>query len=112
MSARFRNRRILLNKDVLYEKFMEQRRRKSVRHLSSPTFPSPTPAQLREVQRVPHVWKSGDRYYKLALQYYGDASHWWVIGLFNQRPTEADLAVGDLINIPMPLENILRAYNS
>ena len=61
--------------------------------------------------RSQHVWKAGDCYYKLANQYYGDAQYWWVIALFNQKPTEADVDLGDLIEIPLPLEAILRVYD-
>ncbi len=35
---------------------------------------------------------------------------WWVIAQFNQRPTEANCQVGDMIMIPMPLEAVLRAF--
>jgi hypothetical protein len=31
--------------------------------------------------------------------------------MFNQKPTEADLSVGDLIYIPLPLQDILRYYD-
>jgi hypothetical protein len=112
MSHRFRNRRVLLNKDEIYKKFMEQRNRKSVRQLDTPTFRQFSARDLRNIERIPHIWKVGDRYYKLAIRYYGAAEHWWIIALFNQKPTEADLVTGEAINIPMPLENVLRVLGS
>ena len=58
-----------------------------------------------------HVWSVGDRYYKLAIDNYGDASYWWVIAMFNQRPTEANWTVGEVVQIPLPLERFLTAVS-
>tara|TARA_Y100000310_G_scaffold341949_1_gene443029 strand:+ start:1552 stop:1890 length:339 start_codon:yes stop_codon:yes gene_type:complete len=110
MSQRYNDREIILNKDPLYEKFMEQRNKKSIRQFTTGKMRYPTAEDLRDITRNKHIWKTGDRYYKLAIQYYGSARYWWVIALFNLKPTEADLKVGDYIDIPLPLENILRIY--
>lgn len=49
---------------------------------------------------VKHIWKMGDHYYKLAASYYGNPGQWWVIALFNKKPTENMLAYGDIVLIP------------
>ena len=67
----------------------------------------PTVTQISSLTRVKHIWRVGDRYYKLAIDNYGSAEYWWVIAFFNQKPTEADLKVGDVVEIPLPLERIL-----
>tara|TARA_R110002020_G_scaffold179938_9_gene373728 strand:+ start:675 stop:1013 length:339 start_codon:yes stop_codon:yes gene_type:complete len=110
MSVRYGDRRIILNQDPLYDKFMEQRHKKSIRQYATATMTYPTARELRDIHRIRHIWKASDRYYKLAVQYYGDTQYWWIIAFFNLKPTEADLKVGDSINIPVPLESILRAY--
>ena len=54
-----------------------------------------------------HIWKTGDRYYKLAAAYYGRPQLWWVIALYNQKPTEGHLKIGDVIKIPTSLDLLL-----
>ena len=51
----------------------------------------------------------GDRYYKLAASFYGDARYWWIIAWFNKKPTESHIKVGDIIRIPTSLGDILAA---
>ena len=54
-----------------------------------------------------HIWKLGDRYHKLASEYYADSELWWVIASYNKKPTEFHLKAGDIVYIPMPLETVL-----
>jgi hypothetical protein len=35
---------------------------------------------------------------------------WWLIGWYNQKPTEAHFKIGDTVLIPLPLEEILGYY--
>jgi hypothetical protein len=78
---RNRNRFVFSNDDELYEDILRR------------TFP--------------HIWKTGDRYYKLAAAYYGRPQLWWVIALYNQKPTEGHLKRGDVIKIPTSLDLLL-----
>lgn len=59
-----------------------------------------------------HVWAYGDRFYKLAYQYYGDVNYWWVIAWYNGYMTEADIFPGDTIEIPVELESALKTLGS
>ena len=61
-----------------------------------------------ELELVGHTWSLGDRFYKLAYKYYGDSTLWWVIAWYNQTPTEAQVEIGDTLQIPLPLDKILR----
>ena len=110
MPKRYDRRKVFLNDNELYEKTMEERNINSIRHYATAEFDFPTTQEIKNLTRVRHIWKTGDRYYKLAIEYYSSAQYWWVIALFNQKPTEADLKVGDLIYIPLPLQDILRYY--
>ena len=47
------------------------------------------------------VWSHGDKLYKLAHKYYGDKSLFWIIGLFNNKPTDAHYSYGDVVYIPL-----------
>ena len=109
MGARYSNRRIVLNDDDLYSKAREERKVRRMRQYVTAELVYPTISQIQDMTRVSHIWTSGDRYYKLAAQYYGRPDHWWIIAFYNQRPTEADVKLGDTIYIPLPLEQILRA---
>jgi hypothetical protein len=108
MGSRYSNRRIMNNNAELYAKLLEERHLKKMRQYGTAHMVYPTPKQMKGLTRVNHIWKTGDRYYKLAIQYYGTADHWWIIAFYNQRPTEANINVGDVIYIPLPLERMLQ----
>ena len=57
-----------------------------------------------------HTWKLGDRYYKLAYEHYGDPEVWWVIAMYNKKPTEAFVNVGDRIYIPKPIDIVIQHF--
>jgi hypothetical protein len=111
MPTRYDRRRVLTNTNELYEKTLEERNVNFIRQYSTPEMSYPTVEEIKNLTRVRHIWKTGDRYFKLAIEYYNSAQYWWVIAMFNQKPTEADLSVGDLIYIPLPLQDILRYYD-
>ena len=108
MGSRYSNRALFKNKDESYESILEDRGVPFIKHYGSSAMMTPTPFQRSKLSRTRHIWKVGDRFYKLAIQYYGDAQYWWVIGLYNEKPTEAHLNVGDVIIIPLPLRETLR----
>ena len=110
MPKRYDRRKVFLNDNKLYEKTMEERNVNFIRHYATAEFDFPTIQEIKNLTKVRHIWRTGDRYFKLAIEYYNSAQYWWVIALFNQKPTEADLKVGDLIYIPLPLQDILRYY--
>lgn len=53
------------------------------------------------------IWKDGDKLYKLSKKHYNSIEFWWVIGLFNQKPTDSDYKAGDLVLIPYPLNEFM-----
>lgn len=107
MGTRFDDRLVLINNAEEYDKIFEQRGVKYIRQYNTGILRYPTTRQISKMQRVQHIWKVGDRYYKLAAKYYGIATYWWVIAQYNQKPTEAQLSPGDVIYIPLPLHRIL-----
>jgi|21_taG_2_1085346.scaffolds.fasta_scaffold04375_3 hypothetical protein len=62
----------------------------------------------KDIAHIEHHWSHGDRYHKLASQYYNDFRLWWVIAIFNEKPSEASLKYGDKIKIPI---NFLEIVN-
>jgi len=57
-----------------------------------------------------HTWTQGDKLYKLANTYYGDSSLWWLIAWFNKKPIDASYSLGDTVEIPTPIQNVLTIY--
>jgi len=71
----------------------------------------PTPQQAANINTTTHFWGLGDRYYKLAQRYYDDPTLWWVIAWFNQLPTEHHVDLGDVVLIPLNLDEILSIFD-
>ena len=105
--SRYSSRRLLKNDLEEYEEFLDERGVKQITHFGTGVLKYPTVSQISRLQNVQHVWKTGDRYYKLAAEHYGSPRLWWVIAHYNKKPTESDANLGDIIYIPLPLEKIL-----
>ena len=96
------------NSEKYYEYLRKKRNLKVARHYETPILKNPSVQERMGIAADTHVWSLGDRYYKLAHKYYGDATYWWIIAIFNKKPTEADLEYGDVIYVPTPLQKVLR----
>ena len=107
MISRYDDRITVLNRHDRYKELIENRGLNFARHFNSPNLRFPTEGEIATLTVINHYWAVGDRYYKLASQFYGNPRYWWIIAHYNKKPTEADLTVGDIIYIPTPLEKIL-----
>ena len=104
MIDRNEKRDILLNEHPLYKQKLEQRGIKSFRHFSKMKMSNITPDDMSRLSIMDHIFKTGDSLKKLAFEYYGDTRHWWIIATFNKKPIDNLIKVGDIMHIPMPLE--------
>jgi len=111
MSSRYNNRKIARNKNKLYKNFFKDRNITLVRQYRTANLSYPTKEQVRQLKVLTHVWKTGDRYYKLSFDYYGTSKYWWVIAWFNKKPTEAHVKYGDVVLIPTPLDKLLNFFD-
>ena len=99
---------VFVNDDAIYENLLRRKRKLTLRQYTTPTIPDlRRRLNSANIETVPHIWKTGDRYYKLALQYYNNSSLWWVIAIYNQKPTEGSLRKGDVLLVPVPIETVL-----
>ena len=110
---RYTATRIFSNSDEFYD-FLRKRRNspKVIRMYETPRIYNPSVGERASLTTINHLWKLGDRFYKLAAKYYGEPKYWWVIAQYNGMPTEADVYPGDVLSIPTNLEqalNVLRA---
>jgi len=110
MASRYDNTKSALNDSEMYKKQFDNRGVKFIRQLRTSTLTYPTAKERSFLNSETRVWKVGDRFYKLASQYYGDPTYWWLIAWYNQTPTESHLAVGTVIEIPLPFERVMGIY--
>ena len=101
--ARYRKRRVAINTSFRNEELFENRGVQQVKQYVTPEFKNPTNKSLDSLEYVSYFWKAGDRYFKLAQKYYNDHRYWYIIALFNKKPTEAQITEGDEIKIPTNL---------
>ena len=105
---RYINRDTMINEKGAYKRYLEKTRGiSSIRQYNTAVFKYPSLADRKSFNSVNHIWVTGDRYFKLAEQYYGDPTLWWIIAFYNQKPTEFHIKMGDIIYIPVPLESVL-----
>ena len=100
-------RELFLNNNKLYAGTLREKGLKTIEHYGKLALQGLTVEEIKELTILDHVWLSEDRFSKLALEYYGDSSFWWVIAYFNKRPIDNLCKLGDVINIPLPLEDVL-----
>lgn len=107
MINRYKFRNVVKNDLDIYSEIFKKRNVKYINHYTTPNFTYPSESEYNDLKLIVHIWKEGDRYYKLAEKYYGDPKDWWIIAKFNLKPTESHLTAGDEIKIPFPLERVL-----
>tara|TARA_Y100001938_G_scaffold132005_1_gene189761 strand:+ start:15174 stop:15512 length:339 start_codon:yes stop_codon:yes gene_type:complete len=91
-----------------YREKITKSENKRVEHYTTPKLPGIKYEDIVNNLRIQqHVWKSQDRFYKLAGEYYNDPTVWWVIANFNRKPTDAEVSVGDVVYVPFPLERAI-----
>lgn len=106
--SRYDARGIAVNDSATYKPLFTGRNVKSVKQFLSPSFRYPTTEEMANLSLVPHIWTRGDRYWKLAEAYYHDPKLWFIIAWFNQKPTEAHVQLGEILQVPLPLDRILQ----
>ena len=105
--SRYFGRNKFFNQKELYEAVFDERDVDGIRQYTTPVLKHITKKQIDSLTVINHVWTTGDRFFKLAHDHYGDSSKWWVIAWYNRRPTESDVTIGDVIYIPHPLDKVL-----
>jgi len=105
----FRNdkREIFANDNKLYSNYLKDKDLKFIRHYGKMKLNTLSAEELSDLTILDHIWKTGDKFYKLSLKYYGDTRYWWVIAFFNKKPMDNFCKVGEIINIPTPIEEVI-----
>lgn len=111
MVSRYEDKEVGINATDRYKEIFRKRKVNYIRQFFTQELKHPTEEQIQNLSIIDHTWKEGDRFFKLAHQYYGDSTMWWVIAWFNRTPTESHADLGDTIHVPLPLERILEYYD-
>jgi len=110
-NSRYSNVPIRTNQEEIYQDLLDKRHVKKIKQYMSSGFASPSEVLSKpHMTEVKHIWRTGDRYFKLAYHYYGDSELWWLIAWYNEKPTENEVLLGDTIVIPLPLSTVLSAF--
>ena len=109
--SRYKLRDKVVNFEEIFKEQFKKRGVKMVRHYRSPVLKYPNREQLLNLKMIQHIWRTGDRYEKLAHKFYGDTKMWWVIAWINKRPAEFLNKAGDIIYIPKSLDDALIALD-
>jgi hypothetical protein len=102
----YNNRQTILNfnKQQL-EEFLEKRDLDSIIFRDNFIF---NPVDTENYVFIEHIWSHGDRLFKLSRKYLSNFRNYWLIGLFNKKPTDADYKYGDIVYIPVDPLNYYR----
>ena len=98
------------NNGLIYSEQFAARKVRMIDQYATPMILYPTVEELADFTIVNHIWKIGDRFYKLSYEYYGAVDYWWIISWFNQKPLETDIALGDALNIPFPIDELITYF--
>ena len=105
--SRYFGRTKFFNNKRMYENTFQERGVEGIQQYTTPNLKHITKDQIASLTVISHVWKTGDRFFKLAHDHYGDSTKWWVIAWYNRTPTESHVKYGDIIYIPHPLDQML-----
>lgn len=86
-----------LNNDSLYKQVMKDRGVLSIQQFRTKYFKN---VDLSKYSTTKYIWKKGDNLFKIANLFYRNRKYWWLIGYFNQKPTDGHYEIGEEILIP------------
>jgi len=110
-SGRYDNDDLVSNTNEMYKTYLKRTRNlNKMVHYRTQAFGYPDISQMKTISSLPYRWSIGDRFYKLANTFFGDAELWWIIAMFNQTPTEAFVRAGDIIYVPSDLDQVLSYF--
>lgn len=110
MATRYDYSRVFENAAEQYKKVFEDRGRLFINQYGTQVIKEVTDDMRLSLNKVAHIWASGDKYHALSSKYYDDSRYWWLIAWFNSKPTEQHNSYGDIIYIPLPLNKALSFY--
>ena len=106
--SRYTDRLKAINNKEQYDKLFEKRGVKQIVQYRSPSAVYVTDEQISSVECHNVTWYLGLSFERLAADFYGDSTQWWVIAGFNRIPTESHVELGQVIKVPKSLADALQ----
>ena len=103
--SRYNKNLTAFNNLLMYKETLDKRGVKRIEQYRTPQLKD---SDFDGVDYVFHVWRLGDSFWKLSVEFYGVPKYWYIIARFNNKPTEASLSIGDEIKIPIDLSIALQ----
>ena len=103
-ASRYRKTKKLINSSAYYRPLVSAHGLTRLYQYETPILRRPTMQQRSQLATTKHIWKYGDKFYKLAGEYYKDSTQWWVIAWYNGYPTDVGISAGKVIYIPHDLD--------
>jgi hypothetical protein len=97
-----------VNATIEYRNILKKKNRDFIVQFKTPILEHIEPEDYDLLEIDVYTWKLGDRLFKLAHQYYGRSDAWWIIAMFNSRPTDQHYRPGDEIYIPTNYVQVLQ----
>tara|TARA_R100001082_G_C4351946_1_gene154961 strand:- start:394 stop:720 length:327 start_codon:yes stop_codon:yes gene_type:complete len=94
---KYKNEKTALNSNELYQDILDKRGIDFVQQRRTFVFSG---MEFSSISVNLYTWSVGDSLHKLSQTFYGTYNYWWVIGLINNKPTDAHYNYGDEIFIP------------
>ena len=114
MTTWSKNGKKMSNKSEVYREFLNKTGADKVDHYGVIFFGDPREDDFLEgKEKIDHIYSTGDSLSKIAFKHYGDARLWWLLAWYNSKPTDFHCKLGDIIEVPFPLREVLeQAYDS
>lgn len=106
--SRYNKRELFINNLEMYKQRLKEKGVEYVTQYDTAEYRLDDSRDSYEFDFVEEIWKDGYKLYKLSQKYYNSVDYWWVIGLFNEKPTDSHYEIGDLLLVPYPLEDFLQ----
>ena len=111
MASRYGGRGLIYNDNEEYKKkFFIDRNVNQIVHYDTAELFYPDGDEVGELQNIKVRWGATSKLYNLAAQHYSDPAYWWVIAWYNKKPTEAHFKIGEIVYVPLPLEDVLEYF--
>ena len=107
--SRYKNNTIVRTGEAAYSDLLDKRGVPYISHFSFRKLKTLRLEDIADMSIINHTWQFNDRFFKLSSRYYNDPTYWWIIAYYNNTPLETNVNVGDVLEIPVPLESILAA---
>lgn len=105
--SRYRDRKIVANDMNEYKNLFEPRNLKLLKHHRQENELNLPDSFKDNIVIQQEIWSQDTKLHKLSYKYYRTTEYWWVIGLINNKPTDVEWQIGDVVSVPVGVNSII-----